>query len=267
MTRYAIISDIHSNASALDAALQRIAATGVQHIICLGDLLNYGPQPNEVIALLQQISKRIPTTFIIGNHDWMVFQCQQASVPTAVTLRTHYPKLPAYIAESIIWTVAQLTCDLRESFAWVERFTLPNMLFAHANPFAFGDWTYIRDEASQQRAIKHCRQSGLRLAAFGHSHRQLLLTDGFETTLEHTSLSLTWSESEEVILLNPGTIGQPRGTASSFALLDADGDNIQIELCQFDYDAEPVLDLLAQAQFTTATFEKLCNHFPHRELT
>ncbi len=65
----AIISDIHGNLIALDAALNAIAARDIQRIICLGDVAATGPQPREVIARL----KRIGCPVVMGNtDDWLL---------------------------------------------------------------------------------------------------------------------------------------------------------------------------------------------------
>ena len=62
--RFAIISDLHSNLEAVTAVLEDIKNQGVEEIYCLGDVIGYGPNPNEVLSL----SEKFMFT-IIGNHD------------------------------------------------------------------------------------------------------------------------------------------------------------------------------------------------------
>src|SRR3954454_3337390 len=64
----AVITDIHGNLPALQAALARIDALGIERIYCGGDLVGYGPHPNEVRALIAERS--IPT--IYGNYDYAI---------------------------------------------------------------------------------------------------------------------------------------------------------------------------------------------------
>jgi diadenosine tetraphosphatase ApaH/serine/threonine PP2A family protein phosphatase len=64
----AIISDIHSNVEALSAVLDDIAARGIEQIICLGDVLGYGPQPGPCMDLVMQ---KVSLT-LMGNHDYAV---------------------------------------------------------------------------------------------------------------------------------------------------------------------------------------------------
>ena len=63
-----MITDIHGNLPALEAALERIEDLGVERIYCGGDLVGYGPHPNEVCALIEE--RGIPT--IYGNYDYAI---------------------------------------------------------------------------------------------------------------------------------------------------------------------------------------------------
>ncbi|HUT60302.1 MAG TPA: metallophosphoesterase family protein, partial [Phycisphaerae bacterium] len=64
----AVISDIHSNVEALTAVLDDIQARNISRVICLGDVLGYGPQPCECVDLVME---RAQTT-LMGNHDYAV---------------------------------------------------------------------------------------------------------------------------------------------------------------------------------------------------
>ena len=66
--RVAVITDIHANLPALEAALARIDELGIERVYCGGDLVGYGPHPNEVCALISE--RDIPT--IYGNYDYAI---------------------------------------------------------------------------------------------------------------------------------------------------------------------------------------------------
>jgi hypothetical protein len=66
--KVAVITDLHANRPALEAALAQIQALGVETIYCGGDLVGYGPHPNEVCALIDE--RRMPT--IYGNYDYAI---------------------------------------------------------------------------------------------------------------------------------------------------------------------------------------------------
>ena len=65
---FAIVSDIHGNIEALTAVFAEIDRRGVQHVVCLGDIIGYGPNPMECLDLVAQ---RCRAT-IMGNHDFAV---------------------------------------------------------------------------------------------------------------------------------------------------------------------------------------------------
>jgi predicted phosphodiesterase len=64
----AVITDIHANLPALEAVLERVGGLGVERVYCGGDLVGYGPHPNEVCRLIEE--RGIPT--IYGNYDYAI---------------------------------------------------------------------------------------------------------------------------------------------------------------------------------------------------
>ena len=65
MARLALISDIHGNLEALIAVLREIDASNVDHVLCLGDVVGYGPDPGACVDLISRVCDKV----IIGNHD------------------------------------------------------------------------------------------------------------------------------------------------------------------------------------------------------
>ena len=63
--RYAIVSDIHANIRAWEAVLADIRTQGVDVIVCLGDVVGYGPKPAEVLEAVRSVTDH----FVLGNHD------------------------------------------------------------------------------------------------------------------------------------------------------------------------------------------------------
>ncbi len=63
--RYAIVSDIHANLTAWNSVLADIRSQGAEVIICLGDVVGYGPKPSEVLAAVRAETSH----FVLGNHD------------------------------------------------------------------------------------------------------------------------------------------------------------------------------------------------------
>src|ERR1051326_6342533 len=129
--RVAIISDIHGNLEALQTALADIRAAGCNRIYCLGDVVGYGPNPNECCALVQEM--RIPTT--MGNHD-------EAAVVTETAPEAAMNWLAA---EATRWTRNVLASEHRQ---WLS--SLPFTIDApelgaklcHANLHHPSGWSY-----------------------------------------------------------------------------------------------------------------------------
>src|SRR5687767_4693566 len=99
MMRVAVISDIHGNMTAFDAALADIAAQGIERIVCLGDAIQGGPQPVEVVATLRELGCPV----VMGNADnWLL-----TGVATDGQVDTEQLKATR------AWSLAQLSDDDR----------------------------------------------------------------------------------------------------------------------------------------------------------
>jgi len=102
----AVITDIHANLPALEAALARIEELGIERVYCGGDLVGYGPHPTEVCALIA--GRAVPT--IYGNYDYAIARDEQDCGCAYVTL--HDRELGQL---SIDWTLAH-TSDQSKDF-------------------------------------------------------------------------------------------------------------------------------------------------------
>ena len=85
MQRAAVVTDIHANLPALEASLERVEQLGVDRVFCGGDLVGYGPHPNEVCALIEE--RGIPT--IYGN-----LRLRDRPRPRGLRLRLPQPARP-----------------------------------------------------------------------------------------------------------------------------------------------------------------------------
>jgi putative phosphoesterase len=108
MTRIALISDIHSNEVALRAVLGDIRRTGVDQVVCLGDVANLGPQPNAVIEILAELG----CPCIMGNHDEFLLDPE--------LVHTYAAQSPQVI-ESVDWSRNRLSSTELEFLRGFER--------------------------------------------------------------------------------------------------------------------------------------------------
>lgn len=189
-----IISDIHGNLEALEAVL---ACRGPeQEVVCLGDLVGYGPNPNEVVRLVRDLD---PTACLLGNHDLAVL----GAVPLEL--------FNSDAARAARWTAGRLKPDLRD---WLREHaptqTLPGTHLAHASP-KDPIWEYM--EESWQGPENFESFSGP-LCFVGHTHVPRVFEQ--TGTNSYTPVRLL-GEGETVqlgdnvrMIVNPGSVGQPR---------------------------------------------------------
>jgi len=179
--RVALVSDLHGNAVAVKEVFARIAADGVDQVICLGDVATLGPEPERVLELVHE-SKAI---CILGNHDEFMLR------PDLVA---EYTKIPVLV-DAIDWCRARLSAaslELIRSFR--ETCALPlghgQQLFSfHGTPTSnTTDLLAVTDAALVEEWIGSA--SGTVLAG-GHTHLQML------------------RQHRGRLLVNPGSVGMP----------------------------------------------------------
>ncbi len=218
--RIAIISDIHGNIEALDAVFEDIEAQQVDDIICLGDVVGYGPAPNECIDL---INRKCPDV-LLGNHD-------SAAIGT---LSTQHFNIHAKIA--IDWTTEHLT---EQSHTFLEKLPLvnktPECTFVHATPYEPKMWYYI---TSLEEAAFNFQFFDTHFCLVGHTHIPMIIVLSEKKELYvHQGDSLDYSEMEGArFLFNVGSVGQPRdkNPASCYSILDMDNKNFFYRRVPYD---------------------------------
>jgi len=133
--RYAVLSDVHSNIDALDAAFGQIREDDA--VLCLGDIVGYGPNPNECV---ERIRARATAT-VLGNHD----------VAAIDDFGVAYFNPAA--REAMKWTQGVLT---EENRAWLDslgyEFRMPEFLLVHGAPANY--FEYVLDKPAAGRAFK-----------------------------------------------------------------------------------------------------------------
>jgi len=213
--RIAIISDIHSNLQALETALSLIDGMSVTEIVCLGDIVGYGGNPNECVDLVRQRATRC----VIGNHDAAALD----------TTRSWYFTKDGRTA--IDWTHKVLTEENSNYLSSLpfrvdaEQFTL-----VHANPAEPEAWAYVR--TLQEASLQFSRFESP-LCFIGHTHIPSVCGEDLKT----------FQVRKEVrALVNVGSVGQPRdhNPQLSFGLLDTDA--WTYENIRADYDIRAAAD-------------------------
>lgn len=228
--RIAIISDIHSNLEALEKSLEIIATRGVDEIVCLGDIIGYGANPNECISLIRNATPYI----LLGNHDEAAIRLSQ----------TEYFNPFARIAAE--WTNSVLT-EENKSFVENLQFTEKRngLFFVHASPHEPEEWHYILSPADAQYNFQYFLEP---ICFVGHSHVPGIFCDDIWT--------------REVIqgkkfIVNIGSIGQPRDHdwRLSFGIFDTE--TWQYENVRSEYNVQAASDKIRKAGLPKALADRI----------
>jgi predicted phosphodiesterase len=207
--RCLIISDIHANLPAFEAVLQDVQKKRITYDIvwCLGDVVGYGPDPNECIELL----RTLPHVCLAGNHDWAVLG--KLGIET-------FNENAAFVVE---WTREHLTpSNLMYLKARPDKETYDNFLLVHASPRE-PIWEYVLDVNVAEENFGYMTTM---CALFGHTHVPVIYVKDGRTHAVHgivptPNAPFTFKRGSSYIA-NPGGVGQPRDgdPRAAYAVLD-----------------------------------------------
>jgi predicted phosphodiesterase len=237
VTSIVIVGDIHGNARALRAALAQARKGPVDRIVFMGDLLTYGHDVTEVLDMVGDAQDRDDAILLTGNHDQMYFDLAEGK-------RDYLDNLPGWIKDSVMLTVQKFDpSSLRSRFRWSRDWALDGAIFAHANPFPFGDFRYLNSDADHEAALGALSERHARLGVFGHTHRPL------------------WRPGP-ITLANAGSVGQPRDNQGSIILrLGLHDDTVTGTFESVAYDVQSHMSELQRTGLPEATTRRLCGFF------
>lgn len=228
--RIAVISDVHSNLEALTSAFEAMESRRVDEVVCLGDTVGYGANPNECLGLIRARCSVI----LQGNHDAAAIDL---SVANQFTLNAQL---------SAIWTLGAL---LEENKIFLR--DLPQMkpqgdlLFSHASPFEPEEWHYVISEFDTREAFEAFTE---KICFIGHSHIPVIFS-GRE--------KVPAVERSGRFIVNVGSVGQPRdgNPHLSFGIFDTNAwsyENIRV-----GYDVEAAAQKIRKAGLPRSLAERL----------
>lgn len=208
--RLALISDIHANFEALRALSDVL--TDADQVLCLGDLVGYYCQVNEVIDYVRSLD----ALCLVGNHDhFLLHGCPPDAAPAV--------RFGIEFAERVI------DADHRKWLAslpliWGGFLGRRSFLLTHGSPWRpLSDYLY-----DDSPALARLETFDYDVVAFGQTHRTLL-------RLEHRPF-----------LLNPGSVGQPRDVKAQACALVVDTSTMNVERVVRPFDAVAVIHLAMQ---------------------
>jgi putative phosphoesterase len=235
MRRVAVITDIHANLPALQAALARIDELGVDAVYCGGDLVGYGPHANEVCALIAE--RAIPT--IHGNYDHAIARDLDDCGCAYIT--AHDRELGQ---QSVDWTLAhtdQVSKDFMRTLPFDLRFDVGDSAvhLVHGSPRKVNEYLFEDKPASLYERLAAAEDADV--LVFGHTHKPWVREYG------------------GVLFVNCGSVGKPKDgdPRGAFAVLEADAAGVRVSIERVEYDAAAVAREVAEAGLPSEFADKL----------
>lgn len=237
----AVISDIHGNAVALRTVLEDIASRGVDRIICLGDIVGYGPDPLECVDLVRDRCDWA----LMGNHDFGVLYEPTNFNPSAESAaywtREQFDAEPdAELREQRYDFLGRLRVRVVEPKPLAEGASANGdgtMLCVHASPRRpINEYIFPDDVTEAPDKVQSIFERVDRIAMCGHTHVPGVFTDDldfFPPRELGEKASYTFSADEKIII-NVGSVGQPRDMdpRASYAIIHPD----RVEFVRVEYD-------------------------------
>jgi diadenosine tetraphosphatase ApaH/serine/threonine PP2A family protein phosphatase len=217
--RVAVLSDVHSNLHALEAVLAEIDAGSFDGIWFLGDLVGYGPKPNECAAILRERA----AFCLAGNHDLVVL----GKIP-----------IDAFAGEAAAaarWTQTVLDESARGFLDSLQpQAAAPGAELFHGSP-RDPVWDYVLSDESAASALALTKAP---LVLVGHSHIALEISNGEELRGEPAPDGTRLELGRMRRLLNPGSVGQPRDGDPRAAWLEIDFETGRATFRRTNYPVE-----------------------------
>lgn len=210
--RIAVLSDIHGNTEALVTVLRALEKERIDRVVCLGDLVGYGPEPEACIDRMLDTTDRI----VAGNHDW------------AAAGRTSTENFNVEAKQAVRWTEKTLSEESSKKLRKLPLTALEeDVLLVHATPDTPDRWRYLHgaeDARSSFEAMHH------EFCFSGHSHRPGAFVKRPGGNIEVLPASDFTLDPGSAWIVNPGSVGQPRDgdPRASFGIFDTESRRFQL---------------------------------------
>lgn len=219
--RIGVIADIHANAPALEKVLSELSKEGVQEILILGDLVGYGPHPNECLEILSSVN----CLTIKGNHD---------HAAATGDFSRGFSRMARWAIE---WTQSKLDPTYANWLAALEPlYFQDDWMAVHGAPIDKNFFYAYVYHMTYQANLDWLKENNLHFAFHGHSHIQANFacwsgSDGKIQTPEQNVNDYSQA------LFCPGSVGQPRGgdVRTEYAIFERSSGKIQFFNAEYDH--------------------------------
>ncbi len=222
--RALVVSDLHSNVEALRTVLNRVRRKKFDRVICLGDFVGYGAQPNQVLDTMRTL--RGPKLYIRGNHDRVAAGFEDGfGFNTAAK-------------HAAIWTRDHLSAPNRRFLKdlAVGPVRSGDVIVCHGSPYDEDEYVFHEAHAAQIFA-----QHDARFILYGHTHLAVVFACDDEGRVAGQLI-----RDDETVrlrpglryLINPGSVGQPRDRNPEAAFAIFDSERMTVQFMRVAYDVE-----------------------------
>lgn len=215
-----VISDIHGNQEALNRVLEYIdKLEGKKRVVCLGDIVGYGPNPAECFKIVESLTDKI----CLGNHEYAIMD------------EDFDYQMVKYARKAIRWTRGILGEEIREAISRLPiQIEEDNVLYVHASPDDPIQWKYITNARNAYSSLIEMKHS---LCFVGHSHIPGIYA---YNELQGDSNKATLSRDGKTIV-NVGSVGQPRDGSPMLSFAVFDDDNWDVEIVRLKYNYQKTM--------------------------
>ena len=228
--KYAVMSDVHANPLALAKAVDDAQACGVDAYFCLGDIVGYGPSPDEAIMLSRKV---FGNHVVLGNHDAALLREMSMDSFSRRARKSIIAQRCMVGEENLDWLGACPSL-LREG----------SMLFAHGDVCRDGDaikpgFGYMFRPDDVKRALSAVDGAGVNIVFVGHTHEPAIWRLGNDGSVEMIKENRMSATESDRCVINVGTVGCPRSVSfASYAVVDVKEDgavDVELRKLLFDY--------------------------------
>jgi predicted phosphodiesterase len=234
--RCAILGDIHANIQALDAVIADAREYGCEEIHCLGDVVGYNANPAECVETVRSL----PGFCVQGNHD------------EAAAGEGSLDHFSATASASLLWTRQMLNADQKHWLASLRTVRqIRRTTIVHATLDSPVSWGYVRTQHEAELSLS-CQRTPL--CFFGHTHVPGIFIQGAPAMLPINGVQLPHAGK---LLINAGSVGQPRDGDWRAAYLIHDEETGGLWLRRVEYDVEAAVRAVTEAGLPQRLVERL----------
>ena len=241
--KIAVISDIHGNLEALKKVKLDIDRQGVTKILCLGDIVGYGPHPIECLNYV----KSFADTILRGNHE-------QALIDTREMAQEALNDLAYGAIEFTRSKTSEIEIAYFKSLPVSVVMSELNLTIAHGSAILDKEWVYVDKESLIKQELKNLTTQ---VCLLGHTHSPLVY--GSVKGLYKYLPELLVLDKDEKYIINVGSVGQPRDgdCRSSYGIIDINGEEISFSLQRVFYNIEKTENAMRAAKLNPFLYERL----------